>query len=151
MSLRISTMVLTVAALGLGACASLPSALPSIKQSGETYTLNAPLANFTDYILIKTNDGQNPSIVSSQTALNDLARYDVVFVGESHGHTANHRLQANVFSGLYSRHKNMALSMEQFERDKQGVLDQYLKGAIGEAMLTKTIQAGNITSKAIDP
>ncbi len=130
--------------LFMGACTHSPNraaGVPISKSADNIYTVSQNLSDFTDFILIKTNninaDMQNPRQVDLDAALDDLARYDVVFVGEMHGHVANHILQAKIFSGLYGRYPKMALSMEQFERDAQTRLDQYLAGEIGEALLTK--------------
>ncbi len=127
--------------LFVGACTHSPNSAvraPISKSADNIYTVPQKLSDFTDFILVKTNAGtQNPQQVDLDTALDDLANYDVVFVGEMHGHVANHILQAKIFSGLYARSPKMALSMEQFERDAQTRLDQYLAGEIGEALLTK--------------
>lgn len=44
-------------------------------------------------------------------------------------------MQAQLFAELYRQNPNMALSMEQFTRDKQPVVNQYLAGEIGEKTL----------------
>lgn len=66
-----------------------------------------------------------------------LKEADVVLVGEWHGHPAAHLLQAQLFAALYAQNPNMALSMEQFTRDKQHVVNQYLASEIGEKTLIK--------------
>ncbi len=120
--------------LTLGACASMPATdNAATTLSADTYTLDKPLTDFTDFILVKT--GANPRIVSMDEAIEVLSAYDVVFVGEAHGHTANHIAQAKIFAGLYAKNNNIALSMEQFERPAQSVMDAYLKGEIGEETL----------------
>jgi len=123
-----------LALLTLGACASVPSSeSAAITMSADTYTVEKPLTDFTDFILVKT--GPSPRIVSMDEAINVLSEYDVVFVGEAHGHAANHIAQSKLFAGLYAKNNNIALSMEQFERPAQSVLDAYLKGDIGEETL----------------
>jgi len=52
-----------------------------------------------------------------------------------------HLMQAQLFAQLYSQNPNIALSMEQFTRDHQPVLNQYLAGAIGEQTLIKDANA----------
>ncbi|HHL42254.1 MAG TPA: hypothetical protein ENJ42_01430, partial [Hellea balneolensis] len=90
----------------------------------------------SDFILIKTELGEaEPKVVDLQMMVDDLAAYDVVFVGEAHGHAANHYLQSKVLAGLYQKHPDMAFSMEQFERSQQHVVDDYLAGKIGEETL----------------
>ena len=66
-----------------------------------------------------------------------LQNADVVLVGEWHGHPAAHLMQAHLFAALYQQNPEMALSMEQFTRDKQHIVNQYLAGEIGEKTLIK--------------
>jgi len=65
----------------------------------------------------------------------DLSQYDVVFFGEFHGHSGIHLAQMQVFRALQQRNADMTLSLEQFERDTQPLVDQYLAGEIGEKTL----------------
>ena len=67
----------------------------------------------------------------------ELARADVVFVGEQHDDPNTHRLEQALMSGLRRRRVAAAVSLEMFERDVQGTLDRYLSGAIGEAEFLK--------------
>ncbi len=100
------------------------------------YVLAEEIADFTDFVLVETQMGDaTPRVVTLNDAIEDLAQYDVVFVGEAHGHSTNHMVQAKLFSGLYARDNNIALSMEQFERSAQSLVDEYLAGEIGEETL----------------
>jgi uncharacterized iron-regulated protein len=59
---------------------------------------------------------------------------DVVFLGEYHDDPNTHVLQFEILSQLYDmREGQVALSMEQFERDVQSALDAYLAGQTDEA------------------
>lgn len=73
----------------------------------------------------------------SQLALPDLvselAPADVVFLGEEHDNSAGHQAQLEILKALHARRPDLVLSMEMFERDVQGVLDDYLRGRIDEA------------------
>jgi len=64
---------------------------------------------------------------------------DVLFIGEYHGNQASHLLQTQLLAALHQRNqqKNRAtvLSMEQFERNQQAILDDYLNKKIGEQYL----------------
>ena len=64
--------------------------------------------------------------------LDTLARRDVVFLGEEHQSEVCHRLQLEIVKGLHQRRSDLVISMEMFERDVQGVLDDYLRGRIDE-------------------
>jgi len=61
---------------------------------------------------------------------------EVVFVGERHGDPGAHRFQAELLDALVelgdSGGRNPILSLEMFERDVQGVMDEYLEGWITE-------------------
>lgn len=69
---------------------------------------------------------------------------DVVLVGEWHSHPGIHLFQTQLLAALTSRHPNTALSMEQFTRQDQSVIDGYLAGEFGESsLLGKTRQWPN--------
>ncbi|BBC39616.1 hypothetical protein PDPE_1-00456 [Photobacterium damselae subsp. piscicida] len=114
---------LTIAALLTG-CATAPQ--PSSK-----------LNTFYDY---RITDSNHNTMTVEQLA-KQLENADVVLVGEWHGHPAAHLLQAQLLAALYQQNADLTLSMEQFTRDKQGVLNDYLAGKIGESTLTKAANA----------
>lgn len=123
--------------LGLTACTSAPQHTQerAEKSAGEHAGLphpGAPLSDLTDYRLFDPATGKTVSVA---TAAQTLARADVVFLGESHRHPGNHLAQMALFRAIHQIENNTALSLEQFERDVQPVLDQYLAGEIGEATL----------------
>lgn len=81
-------------------------------------------------------------------SLNELANAvsgaDVVLVGEWHTHPGVHLFQAQLLATLASRYPTTALSMEQFTRADQTVLDGYLAGDFGESsLLSKTSKWSN--------
>lgn len=138
----IKSLVLGVACsalLALSACSTVPDSkieAVSITQSDGQYIVATPLPSFSDFILVETQMGDvAPRVVDLEYVVNDLAKYDVVFVGEAHGHAASHYVQSKMFSGLHAKHNDIALSMEQFERSQQDIVDQYLAGEIGEETL----------------
>ncbi|MFN7944053.1 MAG: ChaN family lipoprotein [Blastocatellia bacterium] len=69
-----------------------------------------------------------------ETMLAELARADVVFVGEQHDDPNTHRLERAVLEGLLRRRGSapVVVALEMFERDVQPVLDDYLAGKITE-------------------
>jgi len=62
----------------------------------------------------------------------DLARADVVLLGEQHDDSNTHRLERAVLEGLARRHVSVTLSLEMFERDVQPSLDTYVAGTSAE-------------------
>ena len=109
----------------LGSCSHLPTRSPAPPAS-------APLTHFYDYQLVSSAT-QQP--ISFEQLVHELASSDVIFVGELHSHSASHYLQMQLLAALYPHHPQLMLSMEQFARDKQAVLNQYLAGEIGEQTL----------------
>lgn len=66
--------------------------------------------------------------------LDALAKLDAVFLGETHVDDTTHQVELHVLEQLLQRRQGkVVLSMEMFERDVQGVLDDYLAGRIDEA------------------
>ena len=77
--------------------------------------------------------------------------YDVVFIGELHDHIANHLAEMALLKALQARMPAIALSMEQFERDVQPVVDDYLAGRIGEESLKSKGRAWRNYAEAYRP
>ena len=65
--------------------------------------------------------------------LADLARADVVFVGEQHDDPNTHRLEAAILEGLRRRGVPVTLSLEMFERDTQAGLNRTCRVASPKA------------------
>jgi uncharacterized iron-regulated protein len=62
----------------------------------------------------------------------DLAKADVVALGELHRTPGVHAMHHELLRQLHKRHPDMVIAMEMFERDVQNVLLQYLGGIIDE-------------------
>lgn len=113
------------------------SQLPLTHQKDQTKT--KPMTLY-DYQLI---DSQTEKILSFEQLISQLKNSDVVFIGEFHGHAASHLLQSQIQQALYAENPNQILSMEQFERDVQPVLNQYLYDEIGENKFIDNSRAWN--------
>jgi len=61
-----------------------------------------------------------------------LAAQQVVFFGEQHDDPATHAAELAVLAALGDRRPRVVVTLEMFERDVQGSLDQYLAGTISE-------------------
>ncbi|ODA31420.1 hypothetical protein A8L45_17105 [Veronia pacifica] len=89
-------------------------------------------------------DGLPISLIDMADGVKDK---DVVLVGEWHTHPAVHLFQAQLMAALADRNPKLVLSMEQFSRPDQTVIDRYLEGEIGEqALLSQTAAWPNYRS-----
>lgn len=92
-----------------------------------------------------TSSGQVPRFVHARTGkelttaqlADELATRDIVFFGELHDNVAGHQAYAELARQLADRRADLVLSMEMFERDAQGVVNDYLRGRIDEAAFLK--------------
>jgi uncharacterized iron-regulated protein len=62
----------------------------------------------------------------------DLARADVVLIGEQHDDPNTHRLELALLEALARRNVPVTLSLEMFERDVQASVDAYMSGSSAE-------------------
>ena len=117
-----------------------PAAAPTVAQ--------VSLPDLTSFLLARTDGGtRTPEFVSLDAAAEVLAGYDVVFLGEAHQHPGNHLAQMALLRAIYARAPALTLSMEQFERDVQPVVDEYLAGKIGETPFARRARAwGNYST-----
>lgn len=68
--------------------------------------------------------------------IDSIGANEVVFLGEQHDDAVGHAIQAEIFRRVVARFqasRTIGLTLEMFERDVQGVLDEYLAGLITEA------------------
>jgi uncharacterized iron-regulated protein len=94
------------------------------------------LPDLTSYVLMRTDGGARPpQVVTVDQAADVLADYDVIFLGEDHRHPGNHAAQMALYRAIQTRAGAVDLSLEQFERDVQPVVDDYMAGRIGEEAL----------------
>lgn len=150
-------LTLTIAAL-LASCAKpaivQPQPIAAAPQPTTVWPAAAPTAaqatlpDLTSFLLARTDGGaRTPAFVSVDEAADVLAGYDVIFLGEAHQHPANHLAQMALFRAIFARAPALSLSMEQFERDVQPVVDEYLAGKIGETPFARRARAwGNYST-----
>jgi len=67
--------------------------------------------------------------------IEDLAKADVVYLGESHPNPDHHLVQLRVIEYLFDRGRLHAIGMEMFQRRFQPVLDDFIAGRIDEAAM----------------
>jgi uncharacterized iron-regulated protein len=131
----VKSMLLGGALLAAGITAA--DARDRLAEQQGRYVLNRPLGDFYDSAFVLSDGGRHrPRVVSLEKLADTLAPYDVVFFGEQHRHPGVHLQQLRLFRALQARNPRMILSLEQFERDVQGVVDDYLADRIGEQTLS---------------
>lgn len=100
---------------------------------GPFYDGSAQLTDMTSFSLTYTGGGTVPAkTMTVAQAADILSGFDVIFIGEMHRHPGNHLAQMQLFRAIHERTPNVTLSMEQFERDTQPIVNDYLAGRIGE-------------------
>ena len=86
--------------------------------------------------------------LQKEVGAKDLAaamdQFDVMFIGEEHNDSVCHFFQKQMVELMYERfQKNMAISMEMFDRDVQDVMNEYLQGYVKEKVFIKDARAWN--------
>jgi len=82
----------------------------------------------TIYVPHRVFDTARGTFADFEVMLADLARADVVFVGEQHDDPNTHRLELMLVQGLARRNRPVTVSLEMFERDVQASLTEWLGG-----------------------
>lgn len=89
------------------------------------------------YVPQRVYDTRRGAFADFESMVADLARADVVLVGEQHDDPNTHRLELALLEGLGRRRVPVTLSLEMFERDVQPFLDGYLAGTLREEEFLK--------------
>ena len=89
------------------------------------------------YVPQRVYDTQRKVFTDFEMMEADLARADVVLLGEQHDDANTHRLETAILEGLARRRVPVTLSLEMFERDVQPSLDTYVAGTSVEAEFLK--------------
>jgi uncharacterized iron-regulated protein len=81
------------------------------------------------YVPQRVYDTRRAAFTDFELMAADLARADVVLIGEQHDDPNTHRLELAVLEALARRNVAVTLSLEMFERDVQGSVDAYVSGS----------------------
>ncbi|HEX5215284.1 MAG TPA: ChaN family lipoprotein [Vicinamibacterales bacterium] len=95
------------------------------------------LVSAQSYVPQRVFDTRANTFIDFETMVADLAKRQVVFVGEQHDDPNTHRLELAVLEGLARRQKSVIVSLEMFERDTQEHVSKFLDGAIDEPTLLR--------------
>jgi uncharacterized iron-regulated protein len=149
--LMLSGAMLSACAL-LSSCALQPASPEAraagpgsaLREADGRYRLDQSFQDFYDTAFVLTGSGQGaPRVATLAQVADALSGYDVVFYGERHGHPGIHLQQMKLLRALVERNPRWILSFEQFERDVQGIVDDYLARRIGETTLIDKGRAWN--------
>jgi uncharacterized iron-regulated protein len=98
-----------------------------------TVAAQAPSAPVSStYVPQRVYDTRRATFSDFEMMTADLARADVVLIGEQHDDPNTHRLELAILEALARRHVAVTLSLEMFERDVQASIDTYLSGSSTE-------------------
>jgi uncharacterized iron-regulated protein len=109
-----------------------------LAQAAQAPSPGPPPPAATTYVPQRVYDTRRGAFTDFETMVADLARADVILVGEQHDDPNTHRLEAAVLEGLARRRVAVTVSLEMFERDVQPSLDAYLAGTVAEEDFLKT-------------
>lgn len=90
------------------------------------------------YVPHRVYDSDRKRFTDFEATLAELARADVVFVGEQHDDPATHRLELAILEGLARRRADVTIALEMFERDAQPAVSGYASGSMAEEEFLKT-------------
>lgn len=75
-------------------------------------------------------DGERPRVAGAMPLLGEMAKRDVVLLGEHHDEDDHHRWQAQVLAALHVQRPNMVMGFEMFPRRVQPALDRWVAGEL---------------------
>lgn len=125
--------IITIASLTLGLSACPLQAQQDLLRV-EPRIIRAEQAKPGVHRLIQSRTGNELTL--PQLA-DELAAKDVVYFGELHDNVVGHQVYAELAKLLAERRADLVISMEMFERDVQGVVNDYVRGRIDEAAFLK--------------
>jgi uncharacterized iron-regulated protein len=92
-----------------------------------------------NYRIYSVKEGKE---VTLRQIADDMENYDVLFFGEEHNDSVTHYLEHHMLELLFENYAGrVVLSMEMFDRDVQGIMDEYLFDGIREKSFTKDARA----------
>ncbi|MGC1404195.1 MAG: ChaN family lipoprotein, partial [Thermodesulfobacteriota bacterium] len=111
------TAILGLTILFLIGCSAAPPLQPLI--------LKGSFNHLRPGDIVETATG---AFLSLDSLIDNLSKYPIIYVGETHPSVEDHRLQQEILKGLYGRNPSLMVAMEMFPREVQPWLDQYSQG-----------------------
>ena len=92
-----------------------------------------------DKLCVPIGSWKNPQleIIPHKNVIKNLARQQVVLLGEDHENAGHHRWQTQTIAKLHALQPDMALAFEAFPRSTQEVLNKWVNGELSEEELLK--------------
>lgn len=84
-----------------------------------------------------SHDGQRIHTADTPALLAQLARQQVVLLGETHDSAEDHRWQLHTLAQLHALKSNLAIGLEMFPRRLQPVLDRWVAGELSETQFLR--------------
>jgi uncharacterized iron-regulated protein len=124
-------MFRTLAALLIAAACGAAHSAASLDHAGA-----ACLKPATWYAL----DSAKPRAIPEAELISDLARREVVLLGEQHDDADHHRWQLQTLAALHAVKPDMIIGFEAFPRRVQPVLDSWTAGELGTSEFLKRVE-----------
>jgi uncharacterized iron-regulated protein len=80
-------------------------------------------------VITRISDRKN---VTLDQMVSDADRSDLVFIGEVHDNKLHHEIQLDIIRSLRAKKHPLALGLEMFQSDSQGLLDDWTEGKLSE-------------------
>jgi uncharacterized iron-regulated protein len=85
-------------------------------------------------------DGAKPRAIPEAELISDMARREVVLLGEQHDDADHHRWQLQTLAALHAVRPDMVIGFEAFPRRVQPELDRWTSGALGTSEFLKRVE-----------
>ena len=102
-----------------------------------TVLFTVAVAAQAGYVPERVYDNAHREFTDFEMMLADVAKADVVFVGEQHDDPNTHRLELAILQGVARRRDGVSVGFEMFERDVQEPFDHFQMGHLDEAGFLK--------------
>lgn len=113
--------------------AQIQAATPTAKPDSVPF-VHPPTAGYVPHRVYRS---KKKRFEDFEAMMADVAKADVVFLGEQHDDPGTHRLERAVLEGIARRREKVVVALEMFERDAQPALNDYLAGKLPEADFLK--------------
>lgn len=86
--------------------------------------------------IVETRSGD---ILTPSQLIGELTGVDVIYVGETHTSSEDHRVQLRLMRDLHRQNPSLILAMEMFRRRQQPILDRYSTGQMSDEEFVQEI------------